>query len=119
MQQILKGGFIMVNVNEMTLDLTKELAFSKEELKELENAKTKKIVFDEDWDMRIKVEYLGKEYYSENHRISEDIFSNHIIQNGRNNVPIINLVSGNNPYDYKDYENVDNSYIIGYFQNIE
>lgn len=48
MQQILKGGFIMVNVNEMTLDLTKELAFSKEELKELENARTKKIVFDED-----------------------------------------------------------------------
>ena len=43
MQQVLKGGFIMVNVNEMTLDLTKELAFSKEELKELENARTKKL----------------------------------------------------------------------------
>lgn len=70
-------------------------------------------------DIILREDYIVKEYYSENHRISEDIFSNHIIQNGRNNVPIINLVSGNNPYDYKDYENVDNSYIIGYFQNIE
>ena len=38
----------MVNINNMSLDLTKELAFSKEELQELENARTKKIIFDED-----------------------------------------------------------------------
>ena len=38
----------MVNVNEITPDLAKELAFSEEELKELKRAKTKEIVFDED-----------------------------------------------------------------------
>ena len=48
MQQALKGGFIMVNISEMTPDLAKELAFSEEELKELERARKKEIVFDED-----------------------------------------------------------------------
>lgn len=48
MQQALKGGFIMVNVNDVSPDLAKELAFSEEELKELENARNKEIVFDED-----------------------------------------------------------------------
>ena len=38
----------MVNVNEITPDLAKELAFSEEELKELKRAKAKEIVFDED-----------------------------------------------------------------------
>ena len=38
----------MVNTNNMRLDLIKELAFSEEELKELENARTKPIIFDED-----------------------------------------------------------------------
>ena len=38
----------MVNVSEMTPDLAKELSFSEEELKELEKARNKKIVFDED-----------------------------------------------------------------------
>ena len=39
---------IMVNVSELTPDLAKELAFSEEELKELEKARNKEIVFDED-----------------------------------------------------------------------
>ena len=38
----------MVNTNNMRLDLIKELAFSEEELKELENARKKPIIFDED-----------------------------------------------------------------------
>ena len=37
----------MVNINEITPDLAKELAFSEEELKELERARKKEIVFDE------------------------------------------------------------------------
>lgn len=38
----------MVNISDMTLNLTKELAFSEEELRELENARTKEIVCDEE-----------------------------------------------------------------------
>ena len=38
----------MVNVSDLTPDLVKELAFSEEELKELEKARNKEIVFDED-----------------------------------------------------------------------
>ena len=43
MQQTLKGGFIMVNISDMTIDTVSELAFSEEELKELERARKKKL----------------------------------------------------------------------------
>ena len=48
MQQTLKGGFIMVNISDMNIDTVKELAFTEEELKELERARKKEIVFDEE-----------------------------------------------------------------------
>ena len=38
----------MVNMSEMTLELMKELAFTAEELHELEHARKKTITFDED-----------------------------------------------------------------------
>lgn len=38
----------MVNMNSMTDELKRELAFTEEELKELENAKKMPITFDED-----------------------------------------------------------------------
>lgn len=38
----------MVNIEEITSDLVKEIAFSAEELKELELARKREIVFDED-----------------------------------------------------------------------
>lgn len=38
----------MVNMNNITEELKKELAFSKEELEELEKAKRMPVVFDED-----------------------------------------------------------------------
>ncbi len=41
-------GFIMGNINTLSPSLAKELAFSEEELKELEIAREKPIVFDED-----------------------------------------------------------------------
>ncbi len=47
-QRILKGGYIMVNTNDYTKELLKELAFTEEEKKELELAREMPIVFDED-----------------------------------------------------------------------
>lgn len=38
----------MVNMTELTSDMLKELAFTKEELQELENARHMPITFDED-----------------------------------------------------------------------
>ena len=38
----------MVNIRSMTPELMKELAFTKEEIQELEHARKKKIVFDDD-----------------------------------------------------------------------
>lgn len=38
----------MANMNDRSFDLNRELAFSEEELKELENARKKPVVFDED-----------------------------------------------------------------------
>jgi len=38
----------MVSINELTPELVEELTFTKEELKELEYAREKEIVFDED-----------------------------------------------------------------------
>ncbi len=38
----------MVSINGMTPELVKELAFTKEELQELESARAREIVFDED-----------------------------------------------------------------------
>lgn len=38
----------MVSISEMTPDLVKELAFTKEELQELEYARRKEITFDEE-----------------------------------------------------------------------
>lgn len=48
MQQALKGGYIMVNINTMTPELINELAFSKEELEQLDKARNMPITFDED-----------------------------------------------------------------------
>lgn len=48
MQPILKGGYIMVNISEMTPQLAKDLKFSEQEIQELENAKKMEITFDED-----------------------------------------------------------------------
>ena len=48
MQPVLKGGFIMARTSTIPDSLAKELAFTAEELKELELAKQKPIVFDED-----------------------------------------------------------------------
>ena len=44
----LKGGFIMVKTSEMSMELKQELAFTKEELAELEAAKKMPITFDAD-----------------------------------------------------------------------
>ena len=41
-------GFIMVNVNNLSASLAKELSFTPEELEELKQAKEKPIVFDDD-----------------------------------------------------------------------
>ena len=38
----------MVNISDMNIDTVKELAFTEEELKELERARKKEIVFDEE-----------------------------------------------------------------------
>lgn len=38
----------MVNISDMTTDTVRELAFTEEELKELERARKKEIVFDEE-----------------------------------------------------------------------
>ena len=38
----------MVNISDMTIDTANELAFTEDELKELELARKKEIVFDED-----------------------------------------------------------------------
>ena len=48
MQLILKGGFIMVNINGISDAVASELVFSKEELEELKKAREMPIVFDED-----------------------------------------------------------------------
>lgn len=48
MQQALKGGYIMVNIKELTPELIKELAFTEKELRELETARSMEITFDED-----------------------------------------------------------------------
>lgn len=48
MQQTLKGDFIMVNTSNMSISLAKELAFTEKEIKELEAAREKTIIFDED-----------------------------------------------------------------------
>ena len=48
MQLILRGGFIMVNIKEISASTAKDLAFSKEELEELEKAKKMPITFDKD-----------------------------------------------------------------------
>lgn len=41
-------GFIMVNIKEISASTAKDLAFSKEELEELEKAKKMPITFDKD-----------------------------------------------------------------------
>lgn len=46
--RIWKGGFIMVKTSEMSMELKQELAFTKEELAELEAAKKMPITFDAD-----------------------------------------------------------------------
>lgn len=38
----------MVNISDMTIDTARELAFTEEELKELEHARKREIVFDEE-----------------------------------------------------------------------
>ena len=43
-----EGGFIMVKTSEMSMELKQELAFTKEELAELEAAKKMPITFDAD-----------------------------------------------------------------------
>ncbi len=48
MLPILKGDFIMVNVNNLPVGLAEELAFSENEIKELKIAREQPIVFDED-----------------------------------------------------------------------
>ena len=48
MQPILKGDYTMVNVNELTPELIKELSISEEERKELAEARKKTVSFDED-----------------------------------------------------------------------
>lgn len=70
-------------------------------------------------DIISREEYIVKEYYLENHKISEDNFLNHIIQNERSNMPIINLVQEKHPYIYETYERIKDSYFTGYYQNIK
>lgn len=48
MRQILKGGFIMVSIENMTKVQIEDLSFTDAEKKELENARKMAIVFDED-----------------------------------------------------------------------
>ncbi len=48
MLPVLKGAFIMVNTENISMELAKELAFTEEEIKELREARNKPIVFDED-----------------------------------------------------------------------
>lgn len=48
MRQILKGGFIMVSIENMTKVQIEDLSFTDAEKKELENARKMEIVFDED-----------------------------------------------------------------------
>lgn len=45
---VLKGDCIIVNLTEMNKDLIKELAFSANDLEELERARNMPITFDED-----------------------------------------------------------------------
>ena len=45
---VLKEGFIMANAADLTREVINELAFTPEELKELERARTMPITFDED-----------------------------------------------------------------------
>ena len=44
----MKGGFIIVRANELSAEMKRELAFTKEELAELEAAKKMPITFDAD-----------------------------------------------------------------------
>ena len=48
MQPALKGESIMVNTDNISIELAKELAFTEEEIKELTEGRKKPIVFDED-----------------------------------------------------------------------
>ena len=48
MLPVLKGASIMVNTENISMELAKELAFTEEEIKELTEARNKPIVFDED-----------------------------------------------------------------------
>ncbi len=48
MLQVLKGEFIMVNIDTISKDDVKELTFTEEEQKELKEARERPIVFDED-----------------------------------------------------------------------
>lgn len=48
MLPVLKGASIMVNTENISIELAKELAFTEEEIKELTEARKKPIVFDED-----------------------------------------------------------------------
>lgn len=48
MLPVLKGASIMVNTENISMELAKELAFTEEEIKELTEARKKPIVFDED-----------------------------------------------------------------------
>ena len=57
------------------------------------------IVFDEDWDMRIKVEYLGKEYYSEK-------IKNNKIAGTTGYVDLLISLENSNEY-YLDYDIID------------
>lgn len=45
---VLKGASIMVNTENISMEVAKELAFTEEEIKELTEARNKPIVFDED-----------------------------------------------------------------------
>ena len=47
-RRFMQGGFIMVKTSEMSMELKQELAFTKEELAELEAAKKMPITFDAD-----------------------------------------------------------------------
>ena len=47
MQPALKGESIMVNTDNISIELAKELAFTEEEIKELTEGRKKPIVFDE------------------------------------------------------------------------
>ena len=48
MQPVLKGESIMVNTDNISKELAKELAFTEEEIEELIEGRNKPIVFDED-----------------------------------------------------------------------